>query len=1024
MIPLHLKLEGFASYRTIQEIDFRNRDLFVITGPTGSGKSAILDAMTFALYKRIARFDSAQGLGASTVATPGALDLRVTFEFGVRGHRYRVSRHFDLRRNTPRPTCVLEQYAGQDEDEEIWSVLETDDRAITERISTDILRLDFEKFTRVILLPQGAFDRFLKAKSTERIDILENIVGLSVYERMGSAARTEEARLSLDLQQWNGQLSALELAEAGVLENEQKNLDRLEFHVPELASQADLAYKSWQDQRALLISLNNLVVKKNQRTEHERTARQMEQLAETLQVAQQAQGLLPNWGEVRAGRNSLDTAQRKASLKREELSQVALTLEKYQPNYTQKKEEYQQQQQRLDQIKDNLQQAHVYQEQLAHATQEEQRYQKSINALQEELNQSRSQWEIARNNLDTVEESLRATERDLAKYPSREERLSLLEMAVPLVEAWSRAAENLAQEQKKLEDSNLHLQLVEEEIRQENIRLRAAESTLTQNQQLLAKAQEENLRLHTQNLAGHLREHLHTGDNCPVCGTVILDEPIIPQPLKMIDLSDLTSACDQADTAYRDSQIALGRLKGRYQNSCESNKYHQKVVLDKAESCQRSHQAASEILETTQWEVNAIKSEWQEVRKNERRHQEFIQQRNKLLLDESSAQGELQRWEAEGRRVRQAFDSETLLLKERKAERGQAEETLRRLIGEVGYSKLQLQVEQQQETLNKALQTLETDYQQYIKAYEKATNETEFAEADYQDQRQVLKAIELTWQSTLVKSNFTEETFLQALKEPGVLEGWQKQLTEYNNQTLVLNTGVQTLEQQIGNRSTDAAMVEQLEKAYARLQNECKQAQEDLIKKQQWLQRVTANQRFADDLKQKMAILQTEQEVYKTLGTLLNRGHYLAFLMEELLGELVERANRLLGSLSSSRYELLYEENRKAFAIRDAWHGSTTRRVETLSGGETFIASLALALALSEKLAGQSEVGSLFLDEGFGTLDEGSLALIRDTLFALREQNRVIGVITHVESLANQIPDRLHILNTSSGSTIQASKVL
>lgn len=1020
MIPLHLLLEGFASYRTVQEIDFRNRDLFVITGPTGSGKSTILDAMTFALYKRLARFDSDQRLGANAVATPGALDLRVTFEFGVRGQRYRVSRHFDLRRATPRPTCLLEQYKGQD----IWSVLETDDKAITERISTDILRLDFEKFTRVILLPQGAFDRFLKAKSTERIDILESIVGLSVYERMGDAARSEEAQFSLDLQKLTGQLSSLELADPAVLEDEQKSLEHLETLVPDLASRADLAYKSWQDQRALLILLDNLAVKKNERTEHERAARQMAELEATLQIAQQAQRLLPHWSEIRTGRHSLETAHQKALLKAQELSKRSKALEEYQPEYTQKKEEYQQQQQGLNQTKENLQQARVYQEQLVRATQEEQRYQKSVNALQEELNQSRNKWEIARDKLDAVEESLRATERDLAEHPSCLERLLLLEAAVPLVEAWERAAENLAQEQKKLESANLRLQGVEEEIRPEEIRLRVAESTLTRDRQLLAEAKEENRQVQTQNFAAHLREQLHQGDDCPVCGTVIEDEPILSGRLETIDLSDLESACNRSDKAHRDLQISLGRLNERCQNLREANEQQKHLVSNKAESYRYSHQAASEILGTAQWEVNAIKIEWEEVRKNEHLHRQFTQQRNQLLIDKSTAQRELHALEAEGKLARQAFDSDSSLLQEHKAERGRVEETMRRLIGEVSYSKLQLQVDQQQDVLKKALGDLETQYQEYVKAYEKVTTEDEIAKAGYQDRLQAQKTIELKWQSTLVDNSFSEESFLQAQTEPNLMESWQKCLTEYSNKALILNAGIQNLEEQIGSRITGAAMVKQLEEAYTCLHNDYKKAQEDLVEKRQWLQRVRANQRTAEDLKQQMAILQKEQEVYKTLGTHLNRGNYLAFLMEELLGELVERANRLLRSLSSNRYELLYDQSRKAFSIRDAWHGSTTRRIETLSGGETFIASLALALALSEKLAGQSEVGSLFLDEGFGTLDEGSLALIRDTLFALREQNRVIGVITHVESLANQIPDRLHILNTSSGSTIQASRVL
>jgi len=134
----------------------------------------------------------------------------------------------------------------------------------------------------------------------------------------------------------------------------------------------------------------------------------------------------------------------------------------------------------------------------------------------------------------------------------------------------------------------------------------------------------------------------------------------------------------------------------------------------------------------------------------------------------------------------------------------------------------------------------------------------------------------------------------------------------------------------------------------------------------------------------------------------------------------LEVANDYLDRLTERRYLFSAEEGRilSSLKIVDMWAGGEKRPVETLSGGEQFLASLSLALALSELSSTRGEVGSLFLDEGFGTLDSRSLEMVLDALERLRYEGRMIGVISHLDEVKRRIPVKVLVRKSSRGSSI------
>lgn len=179
----------------------------------------------------------------------------------------------------------------------------------------------------------------------------------------------------------------------------------------------------------------------------------------------------------------------------------------------------------------------------------------------------------------------------------------------------------------------------------------------------------------------------------------------------------------------------------------------------------------------------------------------------------------------------------------------------------------------------------------------------------------------------------------------------------------------------------------------------------------------------AADLAAQRKVRETESALATALAQHLRADQFLAFVQEEALMRLATDGSRHLLTLSQGRYSLFCED--QEFVVRDHWHADRQRSVRTLSGGETFLASLALAMALAESLAALSAEGragealeSLFLDEGFGTLDPETLDVVVQAIETLQGGRRLVGVITHIAELAQRLPARVEVGRSAAGATL------
>jgi len=337
-----------------------------------------------------------------------------------------------------------------------------------------------------------------------------------------------------------------------------------------------------------------------------------------------------------------------------------------------------------------------------------------------------------------------------------------------------------------------------------------------------------------------------------------------------------------------------------------------------------------------------------------------------------------------------------------------------------------LSIGEARESLSRELSALESAFDQARKLEEEKrtiainiNNQSIQAAAKKEALENSLAQLQAELSSGLQSAGFpSANEALKALWPSDELQKAEKELAEYKQQRESLRALIVNLESELRKTAYMPGLAEEKAKEADSLiaiwQNLI--AQEAVLNDN--LLRLSVNRKLWQESEQKSAALTKQVELLKRLTALIKGKSFVRFLARENLQEIVSTASRTMGQLTGQRYRLeMFEDSRGSdFIMVDNYSGGLRRQVGTLSGGEIFIVSLALALALSHKIQMQGKpLGFFFLDEGFGALDAQKLEMVMNTLEHLPSDSRMVGVITHVQEVKNRLPLYLEVFPAQEG---------
>src|SRR5262249_51704062 len=244
------------------------------------------------------------------------------------------------------------------------------------------------------------------------------------------------------------------------------------------------------------------------------------------------------------------------------------------------------------------------------------------------------------------------------------------------------------------------------------------------------------------------------------------------------------------------------------------------------------------------------------------------------------------------------------------------------------------------------------------------------------------------------------------------------QIQAHHDERRMIEARIGELAGELGGKEVAQETLDRAESAVQQLEERLSEARTSRARLAEQIRALTEAVARADALRQELARQRAEHAVYHGLALDLRSDRFQAFLLEETFRELVAGASARLWDLTK-RYR--FDWQNEAFQVVDHDNARQLRSADTLSGGETFLASLALALQLSEQVqnaAGATKLDSLFIDEGFGTLDPEALDAAASAIESLRVGGRMVGIISHIEELSLRLPARVRVGKTPDGSRL------
>ena len=1016
MKPRYLKIQAFGPFAQTETIDFTRlgqNPLFLINGTTGSGKSTLLDAMTFALYgDTTGKERDASDMRCQYAAADLPTEVEFSFELG--NTHYRIMRKPVQRRPKSRGEGFTEQAAegflyATDASGQTRLLVDKKVKELTERVVA-LIGLDSEQFRQVMVLPQGLFRKLLLAESKDREPILSKLFQTHLYKQLEDSIKAQAAQVrqqkDAQRQQLMGILQTVNCRDKEELAQQSQQLEQAIATFQPEYDQAVQALKHHEQALEAAQALGKRFAQRDELVAQYQQHRQGEpgiaQLRQQSRQAQAAEKAYPFYSALQQVKLALNDSQLKISQDDQALAQAQADLVTANTALRQAETAYQardgltQQLHQLEQLRPKITQLD---EAAVQFSQLERQAQQELQAR----DQSKNQLEALLERQQTLEKNITQLNQSLPDQVALTQQRHSLQALMTQYQAWSKLTQK---RQQRVADSADKQQLLNDA----KAALQQAQHRLNQLEYAWHLGQ-----------AAILAKTLQPQQACPVCGSVTHPQPAQwQQDITPVEQADLTQAkeqlsraqqaCSAAEIALIDCQTAITALDEQLAELLALSP--QLPSLDNAQLIAQQQQLTQaldhavsiqqQLNESKQQQQTLVAQVQQAQRAVDAANQAWYQTQSALALAQQNLTS-LQQQIPNDYRTPGLLNAQITQLHQ---QRDQLQQDL---------NNAQAQQAQQQKTVTMLTQRLASQ-----QAHQNTlASQHEQAQAD--------------WQAAVAASEFSDEADLLAARvAERVYQAWLADIHRFEQAEAKYCGGIEQLNLELAQMSMPdlTQLTEQLAHQQ-QIFNQHKQQWDDLQLSQAKLH---SAQQQLQGLEQKNQALDAAYQVIGTLSEVLSGDNQAKislqrFVLGVLLDDVLATATLRLRAMTKGRYELLRKDARNKgtkasgldLEVFDSYTGQS-RPVATLSGGESFLAALALALALSDVVqayAGGIKLDTLFIDEGFGSLDPESLELAIDTLKSLQMSGRTIGIISHVQELKEQMALRIDVIASAQGSQIK-----
>lgn len=1015
---LAIRGKNLASLEGEFEIDFtseplRSAGIFAITGPTGAGKSTILDALCLALFDNAPRLNKAEQLkieddnqdnitlkDCRNILRKGTGEGYAEVDFvALNGDKYRAQ--WTVRRARGKANGALQNTVIRLENLSSSSEEQGTKRDLLNRI-TEIIGLTFDQFTRAVLLAQGDFATFLKAKQNEKAELLEKLTGTEIYSKISTLIyeRTGEAKTVLDiLKQRMADVRLLTDEELAAFNQEKETLSEqsepIKQQLSRIEKNVNWIKQEEQIKQEITQADNDL---KTIQSKIQEAAPRYEYMA-TFDLSQ----------EIRDSYLDLENKQKqqaglKANLheKTEEKKRIDEKLLRIETDLKTAKSQLDELEQKYTALKPTLTKAKELDIQIKTVTEKKAEIQKELESLQKqqkEAEQNLSAFQTQLQKAKDTKDTLKKWYADNEQYKEIVPRIDLIINLIDTANTTKKQQESIS---KSLESSQVMLKTYH-----------------NQSKQLEEEAERLNNLLPTEIL--DLREKLEEGKPCPVCGS-------IHHPLNMYTDQQNSVNEKELEAAKKKTSEAITTVKQAIENTQKS--------ITTYEAHLKTFQSQFETGITGLKQYLSPLPDW-ETKLEQNSLQNSLTQIARLWNDnKTKAETATQQIETLTVRI-ESEDKNLSKIKEEQAKKTEALAQQTKLLNNHTNERYSLLGDKSVDAIENKYTSLKTGYTQKYEQQRTEKEKTDSEKASVngtitQLQKDIVANAEQTEQLvSAIKEwlnnsshSITAELLKELMSKPREWIAQEKNyLSEIKNQELVLSTTLkerttrltkhQESEHKPDKEITGEALQLQLIELSGKqeiISKRLTEIQVALVTHEQGKQRIKA---FETELNTKEELHNNWAKLNELLGS-ASGNKFKTIAQGYTLDVLLDYANKHLADLSK-RYQLEKIPSTLALQVIDNDMLGEVRTVHSLSGGESFLISLSLALGLSSLSSNRMKIESLFIDEGFGSLDIDTLSIAMDALDNLQTQGRKIGVISHVEEMKERISAQIQVIKEANG---------